>query len=206
MAGKLSLRKNPLHRCSRGKDGSRPDYLAKPTAANADQFSARHPILCYPITALRISDSTSFNLEDLQQGDTVYVRGKGSPGDPNLQATLVLKGGMRGILGTLLQVGNASVTINEFGTGRTLDISIPSAMIYRTTREMTASDGVPRLDESRLATILFTDLQPGDTVLIIGVTDFNTNKGTGLGLISQFGHFGSVPNDKGNQLSWFLAK
>jgi len=160
----------------------------------------------YPITALRISDSTSFNLEDLQQGDTVYVRGKGSPGDPNLQATLVLKGGMRGILGTLLQVGNASVTINEFGTGRTLDISIPSAMIYRTTREMTASDGIPRLDESRLATILFTDLQPGDTVLIIGVTDFNTNKGTGLGLISQFGHFGSVPNDKGNQLSWFLAK
>lgn len=160
----------------------------------------------YPMTALRISDSTTFSLEDLQQGDTVYVRGKGAPGDPNLEATLVLKGGMRGILGTLLQVGRSDVTINEFGTGRTLDISIPSAMVYRTTREMTTSGGVPRLDESRLATILFTDLQPGDTVLIIGVTDFNTNKGTGLGLISQFGHFGSVPNDKGNQLSWFLAK
>ena len=54
--------------------------------------------------------------------------------------------------------------------------------------------------------IQFSDLQPGDTVMVFGFTDFNTNKGTGLGLISQFGHFGSLPNDSGNELSWFLTK
>ncbi len=160
----------------------------------------------YPMTALRISDATAIALKDLQPGDTVYVRGKSAPGDPSLQATLVLKGGMRGITGTLLAVGNSSVTIQEFGTGRTLDISIPSSMTYRTTRELTNAGGTPRLDESRLATIQFSDLQPGDTVMVVGVTDVNTNTGTGLGLISQFGHFGSLPNDSRNELSWFLAK
>ena len=158
------------------------------------------------MTALRISDATPIAFKDLQQGDTVYVNGKGGPGDPNLQATLVVKGGMRGILGTLLEVGNSSVSIQEFGTGRTLDISVPSSMTYRTTRELTNAGGGPRLDESRLAMIQFSDLQPGDTVMVLGVTDFNTNKGTGLGLISQFGHFGSLPNDSGNELSWFLTK
>jgi hypothetical protein len=160
----------------------------------------------YPMTALRISDATAIAFSDLQQGDTVYVRGKGAPGDLNLQATLVVKGGMRGILGTLREVGNSSVRIQEFGTGRTLDISIPSSMTYRITRELTNAGGTPKLDESRLATIQFSDLQPGDTVMVLGVTDYDTNKGTGLGLISQFGHFGSVPSDSGNELSWFLAK
>ena len=160
----------------------------------------------YPMTALRISDATSMAFEDLQQGDTVYVRGKGAAGDPNLQATLVLKGGIRGILGTLLEVSGPNVRLQEFGTGRHLSIAIPSSMAYRTTRELTNSGGSIRLDESKLATILFNDLKPGDTVLVLGSTNSNTNTGTGLGIISQFGHFGSVPTDTGNQLSWFLTK
>ena len=134
------------------------------------------------------------------------MRGKGGDGDPNLQATLVLKGGIRGILGTLLEVSGSNVRLQEFGTGRDLSIAIPSSMAYRTTRELTNSGGTIRLDESKLAAILFSDLQPGDTVLVLGSTNSNTNTGTGLGIISQFGHFGSVPTDTGNQLSWFLTK
>jgi hypothetical protein len=183
-----------------------PMIAQNPPAPTQINLSPDVQYRAYPMTALRIGDATPIALEDLQQGDTVYVRGKGAPGDPNLHATLVVKGGMRGILGTLLEVGNSSVRIQEFGTGRTLDISIPSSMTYRTTRELTNAGGTPRLDESRLASIQFSDLQPGDTVMVIGVTDFNTNKGTGLGLISQFGHFGSLPNASGNELSWFLTK
>jgi hypothetical protein len=160
----------------------------------------------YPITALRIGDAKSIALEDLQQGETVYVRGKGASGDPNLQATLVLKGGMRGILGTLLEVSGSNVRLQEFGTGRDLSIAIPSTRAYRTTRELTNSGGTMRLDESKLAAIQFSDLKPGDTVLVLGSTNFNTNMGTGLGIISQFGHFGSAPGDTGDQLSWFLTK
>lgn len=160
----------------------------------------------YPITALRIADATPIAFEDLQLGDAVYVRGKGAPGDPNLQATLVVKGGMRGILGTLREVSGSNVRVQEFGTGRDLLIAIPSSMAFRTTRELTRSGGTTRLDESKLAAIQFSDLKPGDTVLVLGSTDFNTNNGKGLGIISQFGHFGSVPGDTGNQLSWFLTK
>ena len=160
----------------------------------------------YPSTALRIGDATAIAFEDLQQGDTVYVRGKGGDGDPNLQAALVLKGGMRGILGTLLEVSGSNVRLQEFGTGRDLSIAIPSTMAYRTTRELTKAGGTIRFDESKLAAVQFSDLQPGDTVLVLGSTNYNTNTGTGLGIISQFGHFGSVPTDTGNQLSWFLTK
>jgi hypothetical protein len=160
----------------------------------------------YPITALRIGDATPIAFEDLQQGEAVYVRGKGTAGDPNLQATLVLKGGIRAILGTLLEVSGSNVRLQEFGTGRDLSIAIPSSRAYRTTRELTNSGGTIRLDESKLAAIQFSDLKAGDTVLVLGSTNFNTNMGTGLGIISQFGHFGSVPGDTGNQLSWFLTK
>jgi hypothetical protein len=160
----------------------------------------------YPTTALRIGDATSIAFEDLQQGEIVYVRGKGVAGNPNLEATVVLKGGMRGILGTLLEVSGSTVHLQEFGTGRKLSIAIPSSMAYRTTRELTKAGGMIRFDESRLATVQFSDLQPGDTVLVLGSTNYDTNTGTGLGIISQFGHFGSVPTDAGPQLSWFLTK
>jgi hypothetical protein len=160
----------------------------------------------YPPTALRIGDATSIAFKDLQQGETVYVRGKGGDGDPNLHATLVLKGGMRAIIGTLLEVSGSNVRLQEIGSGRDLSIAIPSTMAYRTTRELTKSGGTIRFDESKLAAVQFSDLQPGDTVLVLGSTDYNTNTGTGLGIISQFGHFGSVPTDTGHQLSWFLAK
>ena len=36
----------------------------------------------YPMTALRISDATPIAFKDLQPGDTVYVHGKGAPGEP----------------------------------------------------------------------------------------------------------------------------
>jgi hypothetical protein len=78
----------------------------------------------YPTTALRIGDTTSIAFENLQQGEIVYVPGKGVAGNPNLQATLVLKGGMRGILGTLLEVSGSNVRLQEFGTGRNLSIAI----------------------------------------------------------------------------------
>jgi hypothetical protein len=160
----------------------------------------------YPPTALRIADASPIAFEDLQQGDTVYVRGKGGAGEPNLQAALVLKGGMRAILGTLLEVNGSSVRLQEFGTGRDLSIAIPSSMAYRTTRELTKAGGTIKFDESKLAMVRFSDLQPGDTVLVLGSTNSNTNTWTGLGIISQFGHFGSVPTDTGHQLSWFLTK
>ena len=39
-------------------------------------------------------------------------------------------------------------------------------------------------------------------MLVLGSPSPHTDKGTGLGIISQFGHFGSVPTDTGSHLSW----
>ncbi len=158
----------------------------------------------YPSTAMRINDASPIRLEDLQTGQTVYIRGERSPGDPVLRANLLIKGGMRGIVGTFLEVSSSKIRMREFGTGRTLDIHIPSTLAYRTMAELTTVSGAVRLDESRLAIIQFSDLQPGDTVLVIGTTDYDKNTGTGLGVVTHFGYFGTIPNDSGHQVSWIF--
>jgi hypothetical protein len=159
----------------------------------------------YPSTAMRINDAGPIRFEDLQTGDRVYIRGRRMSGTPILDANLVIKGGMRAILGTLLEVGGAQVRIREYGTGRTLAMSIPSTLAYRTTAELKDTSGAVKLDESRLAMIRVSDLQIGDTVLVVGTTDDNSNTGNGLGVVAHFGYFGSSPIDGGGQqITWIL--
>ena len=52
--------------------------------------------------------------------------------------------------------------------------------------------------------IRVSDLQAGDTVLVVGTTDYNSNTGTGLGVVAHFGHFGTSPGDGGQQITWIL--
>ena len=158
----------------------------------------------YPSTAMRINDASPIRFEDLQTGDRVYLRGRRASATPILDANLLIKGGMRAILGTLLESGASKVRIREYGTGRTLDISIPSTLAYRTMAELTDASGAVKLDESKLAMIRVSDLQAGDTVLVVGTTDYNSNTGTGLGVVAHFGYFGTSPGDGGQQITWIL--
>jgi hypothetical protein len=175
-----------------------------PPAPTEITFATNILFRTYPPTALRINDASQIRFEDLQVGDRVYIRGHRVAGTAMLEATLVVKGGMRALIGTLLEAGAAKVRIREYGTGKTLDISIPSTLVYRTAAELTNSSGAVKLDESGLATISAADIQAGDTVLVVGSTDYSSNSGTGLGVIAQFGYFGTSPTDGAERITWIL--
>jgi hypothetical protein len=161
----------------------------------------------FPQNATQISDGKSIGLNDLRAGDQVYVHGRRISGDPMLQATLVMRGGVRGIIGAFLEGDalNVSIKIHEYGTGNDLTLQIPStAVLYRTTNQLNSPHRVPGPDGVALTPIGLADLQGGDVVLILGRVDETSRKGTGLALITRFGSFAAVPKGDTSQLSWFL--
>jgi hypothetical protein len=166
------------------------------------QLSAARP------TARRLADSTSFRFEELQVGEPVYVRGTRSGSEPAIAASLVLKGGWRGILGTLVEVQplGSVIKIREFGTGRSLRITLPGAELYRTTESVTHPMRLETKSGVILAPVGFADIQTGDAVLIIGKTNDQTAEGEGLVVVTKFGTFGVVPHDPQERVVWFLKK
>jgi hypothetical protein len=160
----------------------------------------------FPDTALQVTDATTISLSDFQLGQYVFVRGKKSTGDSLLSASTVVKGGMRAIIATYLDSNPLQMTVKvrEVGSGKNLDVRIPSGKLYRTTNQLNSPYRVQGPNGLMLDQLGFADLQPGDIVLIIGKADYNTGQGTGLALITRFGYFGTAPNGDKQQLAWFL--
>jgi hypothetical protein len=150
----------------------------------------------------------SFQLKDLQPGEPVYVRGARPGNGPEITASLVLKGGYRGILGTLIevQVLGSVLRIHEFGTGRTLSMKMTPGGVYRTTENITHPMRVETASGVLLAPVGLADIQPGDAILVIGKTTGEASEGDGLVAVTKFGTFGVLPQDPQNRLSWFIAK
>ncbi|HYI93266.1 MAG TPA: hypothetical protein VEX68_06965 [Bryobacteraceae bacterium] len=161
-----------------------------------------------PPNARRISEAVSFQLEDLKPGDPVYVRGSRSASGSEIAASLILKDGYRGILGSLIevQVLASVLRIREFGTGRTLDMKMTPNQVYRTTENITHPMRVETASGVLLAPVGLADLQSGDAILVIGKTAGEGSAGEGLAAVMKFGTFGVLPQDPQNSVSWFIAK
>ena len=161
----------------------------------------------YPQNATQISQGKSIGPSDLKAGDTVYVHGRRAAGDPALQGTVLISGGVRGIIGAFIE-GNAlnnSIKIHEYGTGKDLTMQIPStAVLYRTTNQLNSPNRLVGPEGVALTQIGLSDLQGGDIVLILGTVIGTSNEGKGLALITRFGSFAAVPKGDTSQLSWFL--
>jgi hypothetical protein len=156
----------------------------------------------------RIGDSTSFRFEDLQIGEPVYVRGTRPKAGQEIAASLILRGGYRGILGTLVkvQVLDSILQIQEFGTGRSLRMKIAPGELYRTTEDLKHPMRVQTQSGVTLVPVGFADLQTGDAVLIVGKTIDDNEDGVGLIAVTKFGTFGVLPQDPQKRIAWFLAK
>jgi hypothetical protein len=156
--------------------------------------------------AVRLSDASPIQYEDLQVGEQVYVRGTRADGDPVWHGTLVIKGGVRGILGTILSVDTvqSSLRLREFGSGRKFDVSLPSGDVYKANDAPTDPVPVNTLSGVPLVRIALGDLMPGDAVLALGSSKPENDKVLGLGVITKFGNFGVGPVDSGNKLNWLL--
>ena len=156
--------------------------------------------------ATRIGDASPIQYEDLQVGDKVYVRGTHAAGDPVWHATLVVKGGVRGILGTILSVDTVQSTLRlrEFGSGRKFNVNLPAGEVYKASDAPTDPVPVNTLSGVPLVPIALSDLMPGDAVLVVGSANTSSEKVLGLGVVTKFGNFGVGPLDSGSKMSWFL--
>jgi hypothetical protein len=158
--------------------------------------------------ARRITESTSFALKDLEAGEPVYVRGTRSANGSEMAASLVLKGGYRGILGMLVevQVLSSTLRIREFGTGETLNIKMTPGETYRTTENLTHWMRVETASGVVLAPVGLADLSSGDAILVIGKAGAGASETEGLVAVTKFGTFGVVPQDPQGRVSWLMTK
>lgn len=195
-------------------DAGERSLIVKPLPPSTDDTSVR---VSLPATvqlktaspaAKRISESVPFRIEDLKPGEPVYVRGTRAGNNAEITASLVLKDGYRGIVGTLaeVQVLGSVLRIHEFGTGRTLSIKMALAEVYRTTENITHPMRVETASGVLLTPVGLSDLQAGDAILVIGKTAGEASEGEGLAAVTKFGTFGVLPQDPQNRMAWFMAK
>jgi hypothetical protein len=159
-----------------------------------------------PTTARRLSDLTPFELGELQIGEQIFVRGTRDVGDPAITASLVLKGGYRAILGTLIDVQPVTsvIKVREYGTGRKLSISVPSGEVFRTTESVTQATRVDTGAGIMLAPAGYADLEKGDAIVLVGRINDQTSDGDALAVIAKFGTFGVVPRSADDRIVWFI--
>ncbi|HET8546615.1 MAG TPA: hypothetical protein VFL57_01350 [Bryobacteraceae bacterium] len=159
-----------------------------------------------PRTARRLSDLTPFELRDLQVGEQIFVRGTRDVADPAITASLVLKGGYRAVLGTLIDVQPLASTIKvrEYGTGRKLSILLPGGEVFRTTESITQATRVDPGAGIMLAPAEYADLEKGDAIVVVGRINDQTSEGEGLAVITKFGTFGIVPRSADERIVWFI--
>ena len=158
--------------------------------------------------ARRITESTSFAIDELKPGEPVYVRGTRSADGSGMEASVVLKGGFRGILGTLVevQVLSSTLRLREFGTGETLSIKMTAGETYRTTEDLTQSMRVETATGVVLAPVGVADLSVGDAILVIGKAAAGATDGEGIVAVTKFGTFGVAPQDPQGRVSWLMTK
>jgi hypothetical protein len=159
-----------------------------------------------PTTARRLADLMPFEFGDLQLGEQIFVRGTRDVADPAITASLVLKGGYRAILGTLIDVQplRSTITVREYGSGRKLSISVPGGEVFRTTESISQATRVDPGAGIMLAPVGYADLEKGDAIVAVGRINDHKSEGEALAVITKLGTFGVVPRSADDRIVWFI--
>src|SRR5712671_1996821 len=154
----------------------------------------------FPSNAIRLRDAVAGSFDKVAPGDTLYVRGtKG--GANRFSASLIVSGGFRSFAATIETMETLDeqmhVRLVLSGDKRTVHVGLEE--LYTIGRAEGATAGMAR----RLYRISAGDLQPGDTVLILGM-----NEGQDLlracALITGFSPSGVIPPDPSQQMRWIF--
>jgi hypothetical protein len=155
----------------------------------------------FPRSSSGLRDAVSSSLDRIAVGDTLYVRGTKTGASQKLVATLIISGGFRSFAVTIQPAGPLDdllqVRLVPSGDRRTVHIAFGE--FYAVGRADRSAGGNGR----RLHRISVADLQPGDTVLILGI-----DKGDGsldaCALVAGFSPFGVLPPDPSQQMRWIF--
>jgi len=146
----------------------------------------------FPLGTIRLKDAVAGSVERITPGDTVYVRGKKGLGQ-NFAASLIVSGGFRSFAATIesTDVLDEKLRVRLVLSGNARTVHIGLGELYAI-----GANG----DGRRLFRIDAADLQPGDTVLMLGIGDGDSVRAWAL--IAGFSPFGAIPPDPSEQMRW----
>jgi hypothetical protein len=154
----------------------------------------------FPRNTTGLSDALAGSLDGVAPGDTLYVRGAKDGASQKFVANLIVSGGLRSFAATIETMDTLDeqlrVRLVRSGNKRTVHINLGE--LYAIGRAGAAA-GQAR----RLYRISAADLQPGDTVLILGI-DERTDSLRASALIAGFSPFGVLPSDPSQQMRWIF--
>jgi hypothetical protein len=152
-----------------------------------------------PRESIHLSEAKTGSLDRVAVGNALYLRGRKGVTSQEFVANLLVMGGFRSFAATIVSME----TLNELmhvrlvlsGSRRTVHIGLGE--LYVIGQAGGAAVGKAR----RLYRISAADLQPGDTVLILGV-DEGRDSLRASALIAGFSPFGVLPPDPSEQMRW----
>jgi hypothetical protein len=155
----------------------------------------------FPGHAIVMSEAVRGSLEGITSGDTLYVRGKKVGEGQHFVATLIVSGGFRSFAATIetMDILDEMLRVRLVLSGNTRTVHVALGELYAVGRAKGAVAG----NAPRLYPIDAADLQPGDTVLILGIGD-RRDSIEASALIAGFSPFGVLPPDPSEQMRWIF--
>jgi hypothetical protein len=155
----------------------------------------------FPRNTIRLGDAVAGSLDRVALGDTLYVRGAKTATNQKFAASLIVSGGFRSFAATIetMETLDEQLHVRLVLSGNRRTVHIGPGNLYAVARaESTVSAKMRRLYRIDAA-----DLQPGDTVLILGINEAPDSLRASA-LIAGFSPFGVLPPDPSQQMRWIL--
>jgi hypothetical protein len=155
----------------------------------------------FPRNSIRLGDAVAGSFDRVALGDRLYVRGAKTATNQNFAASLIVSGGFRSFAATIetMETLDEQLHVRLVLSGNRRTVHIELGNLYAVAR----AGGVAPGDARRLYRISAADLQPGDTVLILGINQAPDSLRASA-LIAGFSPFGGLPPDPSQQMRWIL--
>jgi hypothetical protein len=154
-----------------------------------------------PKESMHLSEAVTGSLDRIAVGDALYLRGTKNGASGEFVANLLLTGGFRSFAAPIesMETLTERMHVHLVLSGNRRTVHIDPGELYAIGQQGGVAAGKARL----LYRIAAADLQPGDTVLILGVDEGHDSL-RACALIAGFSPLGILPPDPGEQMRWIF--
>jgi hypothetical protein len=173
---------------------------------------ASDPVLLrkYGPDASTVASASAADWNDVRTGDQIYIRGKRNADGSRIRAALIILGGFRTVVGTVLSIDalHECIELKNVRSERILSVYVKPRALFRISPLL--PDGVERINTVggqqgwKLHPLEFADLQEGDTVTILLRVGDPPDDLHALAMVTGFGSFGLVSQHEDDQALWLL--
>jgi len=189
--------------------------LKEETVGDASQqviVEARDPVAYrYYSSDVQVGkDGVASGWDRLRVGDRIYVQGRREKESPAIRAGLIMVGGVRGIVGTIIAMSGFGevIQLRELGSGNLLSVKTRWDAMFRASpfvETAIAHDQSASSASWDLYPISFSDLQKGDTISVLARAGGGLeNTVIGLIVVTGFGSYGINALPPGAPAFWFI--